>query len=316
MFPIKNAKRFVLPKTLDPIFLFEEGIKMYLPDFDYYAPDSLAETCEALERFGSKAMVLAGGTDVIPKMKEGRLTPEILISLKKLDDLTKIEYVPGKGVVIGARATHNDLVNSPILNDKYLSVSEAAHHMASNQIRNIGTVGGNLGSAVPSADLPPILIALGATIKLVGTNGERRMLLEDLFTGPMKTLMFHNEILTEIVIPDQASTGSNYIKFGLRRSGALAVVGLAVAVTVNGDTITEARITIGAAAPTPIRARETENFLRGKTISDDLLAEAGVIASGESKPISDIRGSAEYRRDLIRVFTRRALRKAINEGHV
>jgi len=289
---------------------------MYLPDFDYYAPDSLAETCEALERFGAKAKVLSGGTDIIAKMKSGLLSPEVLISLKKLEDLKKIDYVSGKGVVIGALSTHNDLVNSKILNDKYLSVSEAAHNMASNQIRNIGTVGGNLCNAVPSADLPPILIALGATIKLVGTKGERVMLLEDLFTGPMKTVIAENEILTEIVIPDQSSTGSNYIKFGLRRSGALAVVGIAVAVTVNGGTITEAKIAIGAAAPTPIRAREAEKFLQGKTISDDLLAEAGVIASGESKPISDIRGSAEYRRDLIRVLTRRALHKAINEGHV
>lgn len=289
---------------------------MYLPDFDYYAPDSLAETCEALDRFGSKAKVLAGGTDVIAKMKGGLLTPEILISLKKLVDLQRIEYVAGKGVVIGARATHNDLVNSQILNEKYLSVSEAAHHMASNQIRNIGTVGGNLCNAVPSADLPPILIALGATIKLVGTKGERTMLLEDLFTGPMKTVIAHNEILTEIVIPDQASTGSSYLKFGLRRSGALAVVGIAVAVTVNGETLTEAKITIGAAAPTPLRAREAEDFLRGKIISDELIAEAGVIAAKESKPISDIRGSAEYRRDLVRVFTKRALHKAIKEGHV
>ncbi|SHI25928.1 FAD binding domain-containing protein [Desulfosporosinus lacus] len=289
---------------------------MYLPDFDYYAPDSLAETCEALERFGAKAKVLSGGTDIIAKMKSGLLSPGVLISLKKLEDLKKIDYVSGKGVVIGALSTHNDLVNSKILNDKYLSVSEAAHNMASNQIRNIGTVGGNLCNAVPSADLPPILIALGATIKLVGTKGERVMLLEDLFTGPMKTVIAENEILTEIVIPDQLSTGSNYIKFGLRRSGALAVVGIAVAVTVNGGTITEAKIAIGAAAPTPIRAREAEKFLQGKTISDDLLAEAGVIASGESKPISDIRGSAEYRRDLIRVLTRRALHKAINEGHV
>jgi len=289
---------------------------MFLPDFDYYAPDSLAETCEALDRFGSKAKVLAGGTDIIAKMKGGLVAPEILISLKKLVDLQKIEYVAGKGVVIGAQATHNDLVNSPILNDKYLSVSEAAHHMASNQIRNIGTVGGNLCNAVPSADLPPILIALGATIKLVGTKGERTMLLEDLFTGPMKTVIAQNEILTEIVIPDQASTGSTYIKFGLRRSGALAVVGIGVAVTVNGETITEVKITIGAAAPTPMRAREAEDFLRGKVISDELIAEAGVIAAKESKPISDIRGSAEYRRDLVRVFTKRALHKAIKEGHV
>ena len=289
---------------------------MYLPDFEYYAPDSLAETCEALNRFGSKARVLSGGTDIISKMKSGLLTPEVLISLKKLEELQVIEYVSGKGVVIGARATHNDLVNSPVLNNKYLSVSEAAHHMASNQIRNIGTVGGNLCNAVPSADLPPILIALGATIKLVGTNGERVMLLEDLFTGPMKTVIAQDEILTEIVIPDQSSTGSNYIKFGLRRSGALAVVGIAVAVTVKEKTITEAKITIGAAAPTPMRAREAEDFLRGKMISEQLIAEAGVIASKESKPISDIRGSAEYRRDLVRVFTKRALNKAIYEGHV
>lgn len=288
---------------------------MYLPDFDYYAPDSLAETCEILDRFGAKAKVLSGGTDIISKMKSRILSPEILISLKKLEDLKKIEYVSGKGVVIGARATHNDLVNSRLLNDKYLSVSEAAHHMASNQIRNIGTVGGNLCNAVPSADLPPILIALGAAIRLVGVNGERMMLLEDFFTGPMKTVI-SNEILSEIVIPDQSSTGSTYIKFGLRRSGALAVVGIAVSVTVNEGTITDTKIVIGAAAPTPMRALEAENHLRGKMITDELIAGAGLIASKESKPISDIRGSAEYRRDLVRVFTRRALRKAINEGHV
>jgi len=289
---------------------------MYLPDFDYYAPDSLSEACETLDRFGAKAKVLSGGTDIISKMKGGLLSPEVLISLKKLEDLKKIEYVSGKGVVIGARATHNDLVNSKILNDKYLSVSEAAHHMASNQIRNIGTVGGNLCNAVPSADLPPILIALGATVKLVGSNGERTMLLEDLFTGPMQTVIAHNEILTEIVIPEQSLTGSTYIKFGLRRSGALAVVGIAVAVTVSQGTIIEAKIAIGAAAPTPMRAREAEEHLRGNMISDELIEEAGLIASKESKPISDIRGSADYRRDLVRVFTRRALHKAINEGHV
>lgn len=289
---------------------------MYLPDFDYYAPDSLAETCTLLDRFGPQAKILAGGTDVISKMKSGILSPEILISIKKLESLKNIEYVAGKGVVIGARATHNDLVNSPILNDRYLSVSEAAHHMASNQIRNIGTVGGNLCNAVPSADLPPILIALGAEITLIGPQGERTMLLEDFFTGPMKTLIAHNEILTEIVIPDQSATGSHYIKFGLRRSGALAVVGIAVAVTVNEGIINEVKIAIGAAAPTPIRARKAEEHLRGKTISDELISAAGLIASQESKPISDIRGSAEYRRDLVRVFTRRALRRAINEGHV
>lgn len=188
--------------------------------------------------------------------------------------------------------------------------------MAANQVRNVGTVGGNICNAVPSADLPPILIALGATIKLVGATGERTLPLEEFFTGPNRSVLAQDEILTEIVIPDQPATGSTYIKFGLRRSGALAVVGVAVAVTVAGDTITDARICLGAVAPTPLRAMEAENYLRGQKISDEVLAEAGVIAARECKPISDIRASAEYRRDMVRVFTKRALRKAINEGHV
>lgn len=289
---------------------------MYLPDFEYLAPASLAEACELLARFGPRAKVLSGGTDVLVKMKNGLLTPEILISLRNIEELKTIEDIPGKGVVIGARATHNELVNSSIINEKYLSVSEAAHHMAANQVRNVGTVGGNICNAVPSADLPPILIALGAAIKLAGSKGERTMPLEEFFIGPNKSVIAQDEILTEIVIPEQPSTGSNYIKFGLRESGSLAVVGVAVTVTMAGNILQDVRIALGAVAPTPMRAKEAEASLRGQIVSDNLLAEAGSIASQECKPISDIRGSEEYRRDMVRVFTQRALRKAIDEGHV
>lgn len=289
---------------------------MYLPDFEYYAPESIAEACQLLSQFGPRAKVIAGGTDLLAKMKNELLAPEVLVSIKKLNQLKKIEYVPGKGVVIGARATHNDLVNSEVLHEKYMSVSEAAHQMAANQVRNAGTVGGNISNAVPSADLPPILIALNATVKLTGVNGERSLALEDLFVGPNKTVLAQDEIITEVVIPDQKMTGSTYMKFGLRGAGALAVVGVAVAVQVENNVIKDARVALGAVAPTPVRAKKTEDFLKGKEISDDLLAEAGVIASGECKPISDIRASAEYRTDLVRVFTKRALRKAIDEGHV
>jgi carbon-monoxide dehydrogenase medium subunit len=188
--------------------------------------------------------------------------------------------------------------------------------MANNQVRNIGTVGGNIVNAVPSADLPPLLIALGAKIKLVGTNGERVLPLEDFFTGPNESIIKQDEILTEFIISEQSLTGSTYIKFALRRSGALAVASVAVAVAMEGNTCRKARIVLGAVAPTPLRAKKAEEMLTGKEITDELLEEAGSVASAESKPISDIRGSAEYRRDLVRVLTRRALRKAINEGHV
>ncbi len=289
---------------------------MYLPDFEYYAPDSIAEACKLLSQFGPRAKVLAGGTDLIAKMKNEVLKPEILISIKKLDQMKKIEYVPGKGVVIGARSTHNDLVNSKVLNEKYLSISEAAHQMAANQVRNAGTVGGNISNAVPSADLPPIFIALNAAVKVTGVKGERSLALEDVFAGPGKTNLTQDEIITEVIIPDQKMTGSNYIKFGLRGAGALAVVGVAVAVQVENNVIKDARVALGAVAATPVRAKKTEEFLKGKKVSDEVLAEAGVIASGECKPISDVRASAEYRTDMVRVFTKRALRAAIDKGHV
>ncbi|MDD3653495.1 MAG: xanthine dehydrogenase family protein subunit M [Desulfotomaculaceae bacterium] len=288
---------------------------MYLPDFEYYAPSSLPEACGLLAQFGARAKVIAGGTDALPKMKQELMAPEALVSLKNLSQLTNIFYEQEKGIIIGSRATHNDLANSPVLQEKYLSICEAAHHMANNQVRNRGTVGGNIINAVPSADLPPILIALGAIVKLVGTGGERTVPLEEFFSGPGKTVIKQDEILTEIILPDQPFTGSTYMKFGLRRSGALAVVGVAAAVVMDGDICKDARIVLGAVAPVPIRAKKAEELLKGKSVTDGLLEEVGVCAAGESKPISDIRGSAEYRRDMVRVFTKRALKKAIQEGH-
>jgi len=289
---------------------------VYLPDFEYYAPESVAEACQLLSQFGEKAKVLAGGTDLVVKMKNELLAPEVVVSVKNLEQLKKVEYVAGKGVRVGALCTHNDLVKSDVLKDKFASVANAAKQMANNQVRNRGTIAGNIVSAVPSADLPPILIALNATAKLVGAKGERTLAMEDVFTGPGKTVLANDEVLTEIFIPEQKMTGSNYIKFGLRKSGALAVVGVAVAVQVENGVIKDARVALGAVAATPVRAKKTEEFLKGKKVTDDVLAEAGVLASGECKPISDIRASAEYRTDLVRIFTKRALRKAVDEGHV
>jgi carbon-monoxide dehydrogenase medium subunit len=290
--------------------------KVYLPDFEYFTPDSVEEACQLLSKYGPKAMAIAGGTDIVVKMKKEVLAPEILVSIGHLPELKKIEYVPGKGVVIGAGVTHNEVQNSKILQEKYLSVCEAAHQMANNQVRNLGTIGGNISNAVPSADMPPILIALDTTVKIVGSKKERTLPLEDVFKGPNQTVLEHDELITEFVIPDGSFTGSTYLKFGLRASGALAVVGVAASVQMEGGVIKDARIVLGAVSPVPLRAKEAENLLKGKQASEELFEEAGVIASGECRPISDIRASAEYRRDMVRVFTRRALLKAVNEGHV
>lgn len=289
---------------------------MYLPDFEYYAPDSISEASQLLAEYGARAKILAGGTDLLHQMKQRRMAPDVLISLKGLPELTGITYVKGRGVVIGARVTQKEIANSQLLKERYGSVCSAAQNMANNQIRNRGTIGGNIANAVPSADLPPILIALNAKVKLAGLRGERLVQLEDFYRDVHQTVLEKDEILTEIIIPDQPATGSNYIRFGLRSSGALAVVGAAVAVTMAGDTCKEVRIALGAAAPVPMRAVQTEEKLKGQKITDELLEEIGVIAAGESRPRSSIRGSAEYRRDLVRVLTRRALNIAISDGHV
>ena len=290
---------------------------MITPEFEYLAPRSLQEACAMLLEYGEDAQVLAGGSDLLVKMKNGRIKPAVLVSLKNLDGLKPIRYDANIGaVVIGARATHDEVMNSSILLEKYRSVCEAAHSMAAHQIRNVGTVGGNLVNAVPSADMPPILIALDARARIAGPVRERTVRLEDFFVGPGKTVLEKGEILVDIVIPDQPATGSNYRRFGLRRAGSLAVSGVACSVTADDGVCRDARVVLGAVAPTPVRAREAERILRGARISPEVIAEAGKAAGAESKPINDIRGSIEYRRNLVDVLTRRSLKAAFEKGHV
>jgi carbon-monoxide dehydrogenase medium subunit len=285
---------------------------MYIPDFDYHTPETVDEACGILASLGSDAKVLAGGTDVLSKMKNELIAPKVLVSLSKIQNMDEIAYVPGKGIVIGAKATHNDLVNSELLQKKYPSIPDAAHTMANNQIRNRGTIGGNLVNAVPSADLPPILIALESQVTLVGRYGTRILPLEEFFVGPNRSAIEPDEILTEITIPDQRTTGSAYFKFGLRRSGALAVVGVAASVVAVGTHVEQARIVLGAVGPIPMRAKKAEQLLVGNLATEAALEETGRAAAAECRPISDIRGSEEYRRDMVRVFTKRALRRALH----
>src|SRR3989304_7453383 len=219
---------------------------MIIPEFEYVSPQSVQESCALLVQYGDSARVLAGGSDLLVKMKDGLMKPAYLVSLKNLDSLKAIRYQKGAGVMIGARTTHNEVMNNDILQDKYRSVCEAAHSMAADQIRNVGTIGGNLVNAVPSADLPPILIALDSQARIVGTSRERTIPLEGFFLGPGKTELESGEILAEIIIPDQSTTGSNYIKFGLRRAGALAVAGAASSVTGSGRTFRGGSVGPGA----------------------------------------------------------------------
>ena len=289
---------------------------MYIPDFEYHAPNTLADACVLLDELGKEAVVLGGGSDILHKLKNGHLHPGHLVSLKNMTQLCEVRHEEDRGVVIGGSVTPDDIYRSLFLQERYLSLPMTAHEMGNPQVRNRGTIAGNICNASPLADLPPILIALGASVKVIGSGGERSFVLEDFITGPGKTQIKQDEILTEIIIPDQPTTGSTYMKFGLRKSGALAMVGVAVSVTVEDGKLVDARVVMGAVAPVPLRAKKAEDILKGQPISDNLLERAADSAAAECTPITDIRGSAEYRRDMIRVLTRRALRKAIDKGHV
>lgn len=281
--------------------------------FEYLEPLSIEEAVSLLKKYGNKARVLAGGTDLVPLMKEKTVRPECVISIGRIAGLDYIRFDGEKGLRIGALTTLRSIEQSPQLQPKYGLICQAASQMASIAVRNVATVGGNLCNASPSADIAPSLLTLSATTKLVSTAGERIVPLEDFFIGPGATALKTDELLTEVQIPSPpAHTAGVYIKYTTRGGEELALIGVAVLLTLGeGDgTCTDAKVALGAVAPTPIRARGAEGVLKGKKIEQGLIEKAAQTASDESSPIDDIRGSAEYRREMIKIFARDAIRQA------
>ena len=285
---------------------------MRLPKFEYLRPKTIQEACSLLSQYGDKARVMAGGTDLLVKMKDRAVTPQYLIGLSGIPNLDYIE-ADAEGLRIGTLATIKSIIDSSAIQERFRLLADTARKMATVQVRNMGTIAGNLCNAAPSADSAPPLICLGAKAKLVGPKGERVIALEEFFTGPGETVLKAGEILTEIQIPNQpAHTGGAYQK-NSRVAVDLAVVGVAALVTLEekDGLCREARITLGAVAPTPIRAKKAEGVIKGKKIEDGLVEEAGRVASEEARPITDVRGSAYHRTEMVRVLTKRAIRQAL-----
>ena len=284
---------------------------MLLPKFDYIAPKTIEEACSLLAEHKEKARVMAGGTDLLPKMKHKETTPQYLIGLSAIPGLDYIEYDKGKGLRIGALATLAAVMSSPPVRERFSLLAEAISQMASVQVRNRGTVAGNLCNAVPSADTAPSLIVMGAKAKLVGPGKERLVAVEDLCVSPDVTCLAEGELMTEIQVPElPPGSGGAYLKLTPRRAMDLAVVGVAAMVTLADGTCKDIKIALGAVAPTPIRAKAAEDILRGKKLEDKVIEEAAKAAMGEARPISDIRASAEYRRKMVGVLTQRAVKQA------
>lgn len=268
----------------------------------------MSEVLSFLNTHKGKTRIIAGGTDVIPKLKRREhKTPEYIVDLKGIADLDYI-YYNNDVLTIGALTTIHAVETSPIIRDHFSVLLQAAASMASPQVRNRGTIVGNICNAAPSADMAPALLTLEAKVKLVSEKGGKIVPLEDFFSGPGKTTLDDGEIVQEIQVPKMPE-GSRalYIKLGPRHSMDLAVVGVAVLIILNDAICRDIKIGLGAVSPTPMRAVKAENVLRGQKLNDAIIEKASQIASEESQPIDDQRASAEYRRDMVKVLTTRAI---------
>ncbi len=285
-----------------------------LPKFEYHAPGTLPEALDLMARYGEKAGIFAGGTDLLVAMKKREAVPEHLINLKGIANLKGIRFEEKKGMAVGALTTLAELERSPLIREKAAPLWDAVNVMASPQVRVLGTIGGNLCSAVPSADTAPPLIALGASVKLTGAKGERSVLVEGFFKGPKESVLQKGEILTEIFIPEMPKDASGaYLKLMRRNALDLALVGAAAFLRFDSKRkiCKEARIALGAVAPTPIRVPEAEKALVGKEVDESVAAEAGKASSVVCRPISDLRASLEYRCSMVEILTKRAIMEAL-----
>jgi len=279
-------------------------------DFEYRRARTLDEVLALLAERPEQTRVLAGGTDLLVEMRHRRLQPGVLVDPKGIPELAAIRDDPAGGVSIGALVTIHTLATSPVIRAKLRGVSDAAGLLGSRQVRSRATVGGNVCHASPAADMAPGLISVGARVRIVSVAGERSVPLEQFFVGRGRTVLGNGELLVSIEIPG-ASVGraSRYLKHSVRRAMDLAVVGVAVMLgSEDGDGRPEVRIVLGAAGPVPMRARRAEEHLGAQGLDDGSIAEAARLASAEARPVSDVRASADYRREMVRVLTARAVR--------
>ena len=283
--------------------------------FDYIAPGTLDEAVGALAEHSAHCKLLAGGTDLLVDLKHTLEGPQVVIGLDNVDELRGIEET-AVGLRIGAMVTHTEVMESPLIASHAPAMISAARTIGAVQTRNMGTIGGNLVTCVPSMDSGPVLVALDAMVTLAGAGGTRQLPLTDFFVGPRQSALEPDELLVDILIP-QAMLGraASFLKFGLRKGQALALVNAAASVSVMGDEITEVRIALGAVAPTVIRAVEAESVVAGRNPTDAAaVSEAAEVAVTEARPIDDFRASADYRRRLIAVGTRRVLTEALGRA--
>lgn len=283
--------------------------------FEYLAPKNLDEALSLLSKHKDEAKVLAGGQSLVNLLRQRLIAPAYVIDIKQLPELAYIRENKGD-LKVGALTTHRELETSPVVAKRFPILVEAENRLANRQIRNWGTVGGNLIYADPGGDLAPSLMVLGAKVKMVRASGEREVPVTELFTDYLSTVLAPDEILTEITIPYfKARMGGAYHKEAIRAGDhPIAAVAVVVALGAKGDTIKRAMIAMGGVGMTPLRAPGAEQLLAGKKISADIILKAGEMAATECHPTTDVEGSEEYKRLIVRLLTRDMLNLAIKRA--
>jgi len=287
-----------------------------MKDFEYFAPRTVEESLSLLSQYKEEAKIIAGGQSMLVVMRQGLLAPEVVVDIKGITDLDYMNFDEREGLRIGALTTHRAIERSPVIQKHFGVLSEMERNLATIQTRNWGTIGGNLCHGDPSGDPAPVLIALDAKLKLRGPSGERIVPMEGFSRDMLEVDLEPDEMLIEIQVPAPGPhTGTAHEKLMVMQGDA-GIVGAAAAITLKpGEGVCEdARVVLSNAASVPLRVREAEKSLIGKVINGDLLVAAGEIASGEADPPSDIHASAEYRREMIRVFVRRVAGRALERA--
>jgi carbon-monoxide dehydrogenase medium subunit len=280
--------------------------------FNYLKPNSLDELCDALSEYGARAKLLAGGTDLTIALKQRMISPEVLIDLNHVrKELTGID-VSKNSLIVGAMTTYTELETNPAVIRYARALSEAASQVGTYQIRNLGTIGANLANGSPAADTAPPLIVLGAKVHMRNKHGTRLMPVEEFITGVKKTAIRPDEVITSVEIPLNEHVSSYWMRSAKRNENVISVVSVAVASEVRSNRFGESRIALGAVAPTPILAKESSSELSGSPVNPETIEKVSKLAAKESRPISDVRASADYRRHLVYVLTKRTTNKLVS----
>ncbi len=278
--------------------------------FDYQEPATLKKALALLDKHGDDARAMAGGTSLLIMMRQRLLLPKVVVSLARIPKFDRITFNAKKGLRIGAGARHRDVELSPVVKQHYPLLHETFHKVAQPRIRNMGTIGGNLACGDPVTDPGASLIALDAEVVLTSSKGQRTLRLDEFFIDYYQTALEPGELLTEIHVPPPTRSAWAHIKFTPRSVEDFATVGVAVTLRAKDGTCEDVRLALNSVASTIVRAEQAEEFLRSRPLTDATIRQMGEIASTEVDPTDDNRGSADYKRDLVKVLVRRAVQEA------